>query len=274
MDFVSFWKTASVALTGTFGMVGLLSDFRTEDKKAITAWGWTSLVGILVSSIGGMVAQAEETNDDAKRTTQGLARAEATLQNTQAMVQSMNRSMAALVGATVDVDYSLDCTLRASAPCGTAEAEQTLLARSNLEFLFFADASRADRFTGGAIYPNDADLTWSLRRDTSHDQEGNFGGGGTATSLTVRIDAYQAVPSPISPATNRILSLVDLAGATVVVFGGNNELEDLPILDVTIRIKDGRSIVGGPFEKIVVPPMRGVGGSRFTAYRFTFPKAT
>jgi hypothetical protein len=39
--------------TGAFGILGLLTEFRNKHAKLITVWGWISLLGIVVSTIGG-----------------------------------------------------------------------------------------------------------------------------------------------------------------------------------------------------------------------------
>jgi hypothetical protein len=56
----------SILLTGAFGILGLLKEFKDKETGRITKWGGVSLVGILLSSILGVAAQlqtswAEET---------------------------------------------------------------------------------------------------------------------------------------------------------------------------------------------------------------------
>jgi len=65
-DWVAAWKAASVVLTGFFGVLGLLTDFKKDGS--VTRWGYISLTGILVSTVLGTAAQLKESSDDAKRT--------------------------------------------------------------------------------------------------------------------------------------------------------------------------------------------------------------
>jgi hypothetical protein len=50
MDWVDAWKAVSVVLTGVFGMLGLLTEFKHPETKQITRWGRVSLAGIILSS--------------------------------------------------------------------------------------------------------------------------------------------------------------------------------------------------------------------------------
>jgi hypothetical protein len=273
MDIVSGWKSVSIALTGVFGILGLLTEFKNKDTKKITGWGWVSLTGIVLSSVCGVAVQRKETIDASKRAADNLNRAVTTLQNTSQTVTSMNRFMATLVGATVDVDYSLDCALKLSEPCGgTPASQERLLAEEGLEVYFFADSVSANRFTDGAIYPNPADLTWQLKRNAPEDEAGSFGEGGTATSLFVKINGYTASPSSVFTATGKILSLLDIPGSTVIITGNQDQLNDVPVRAIRIWIKDGRSVSGGPFERIIIHPKKPVGGRSIVSYRYAFPK--
>lgn len=47
MDFVSVWKALSIVVTGAFGILGLLRDFKDKLTNKITSWGKVSLIGIL-----------------------------------------------------------------------------------------------------------------------------------------------------------------------------------------------------------------------------------
>jgi hypothetical protein len=67
MDFVTAWKAISIALTGAFGILGLLTEFKDKETKKITKWGWISLVGIVVSSAFGVAAQFKESSNDAAK---------------------------------------------------------------------------------------------------------------------------------------------------------------------------------------------------------------
>ncbi len=48
MDFVSAWKASSIVLTGAFGILGLLTEFKEKQTGKITRWGYISLGGIVI----------------------------------------------------------------------------------------------------------------------------------------------------------------------------------------------------------------------------------
>lgn len=58
--FLSFWKTASIVLSGTFGSLALLTHYRDQKTSRITAWGYLALFGLIVSACGGVLAQVAD----------------------------------------------------------------------------------------------------------------------------------------------------------------------------------------------------------------------
>jgi hypothetical protein len=274
-DFVAYWKATSIALTGAFGVLGLLTEFRDSHTKRISAWGWISLFGILVSTVGGVAAQIKESHDNAKTSAENSTRALSILVNTSATVTSINRLMSSLTGATVDVKYSLDCVSRKVAPCGESSVqEENILARNGLSFHFFVDPIVAKRYTDGAWLTTPADLQWSLNRSETVDPTQGFGGGGFGGSLDVTIPDYATEPTYMHSSSSRITSLIDLPGVTLIVMGNANQLNDVPVSKVTIKIKDGRLQEAGPFEKIVIHPTGpyAVPPPPVIAYRYVFPR--
>ena len=67
MDFPSFWKTSSIISTAAFGILGLLKEFKNKQTGTLTAWGYLSIGGMIVSAILGVSAQLiESANADKK----------------------------------------------------------------------------------------------------------------------------------------------------------------------------------------------------------------
>jgi hypothetical protein len=66
-DWITAWKAISILLTGTFGIIGLATDFRNKHTKKVTKWGWLSLCGIIISTVCGTLAQIKESQDDAAK---------------------------------------------------------------------------------------------------------------------------------------------------------------------------------------------------------------
>jgi hypothetical protein len=68
MNFPAIWKAVSIVVTGSFGVLGLLKEFKDKETKKITRWGYVSLTGILLSTILGTTAQLIESQSDARKT--------------------------------------------------------------------------------------------------------------------------------------------------------------------------------------------------------------
>jgi hypothetical protein len=96
MDFVSIWKAVSILLTGFFGGLALLTDFKDKNSNRITPWGYVSLFGIVSSTAFGVAAQLKETNDQAKEQQATLNRTLALVKNTQESVLNIKRVLSAI----------------------------------------------------------------------------------------------------------------------------------------------------------------------------------
>ena len=95
MDFVSIWKAVSILLTGLFGGLALLTDFKDKNSNRIT-WGYVSLFGIVSSTAFGVAAQLKATNDQAKEQQATLNRTLALVKNTQESVLNIKRVLSAI----------------------------------------------------------------------------------------------------------------------------------------------------------------------------------
>jgi hypothetical protein len=82
MDFVSAWKASSIGITGAFGILGLLKEFKTKDGR-ITRWGYVSLGGILISSVLGIAAQLIQSSNDAAKALEMATRSDLLLNDIQ-----------------------------------------------------------------------------------------------------------------------------------------------------------------------------------------------
>jgi hypothetical protein len=61
-------KILAIVLTGIFGGIGLLTDFRDKRTKKITPWGRASLIGIILSTAVGVVTHWLDSVDTEKQT--------------------------------------------------------------------------------------------------------------------------------------------------------------------------------------------------------------
>ena len=58
--------------------------------------------------------------------------------------------------------------------------------------------------------------------------------------------------------------MLDIPGSTVIITGNQDQLNDVPVRAIRIWIKDGRSVSGGPFERIIIHPKKPLEGFSLT----------
>lgn len=102
MDFISIWKTSSIVLTGAFGVLGLLTEFKDKNRK-ITKWGRVSLLGIVITTFFGVAAQIKQSADDAHK-------ARILAQKSEETLTSMDRALSPIDGSSVTIDFETECT--------------------------------------------------------------------------------------------------------------------------------------------------------------------
>jgi hypothetical protein len=59
--FSDYWKSVAVILTGVFAYIALVFDNKDKLSGQLTHWGKLAIGGIIVSSIGGLLAQIQDT---------------------------------------------------------------------------------------------------------------------------------------------------------------------------------------------------------------------
>lgn len=114
-NFVSTWKAVAIVITGGFGVLGLLKDFRDKHTKRITRWGRISLIGIVISSCLGVAAQLRESSEQDKIRQQTAQQTLALAQKADTSLSQIRRLLAPLVNARFFMEFDFDCT-RPTAP--------------------------------------------------------------------------------------------------------------------------------------------------------------
>lgn len=124
MELFEVWKALAIVLTGAFGILGLATEFRRKSSKKITRWGYVSLAGIIVSTIGGVWAQFAEVMSNQKKAAEDNQRilavvqaTSSTLTNTRTMMRESNqttsdirRLLSPLGSSRVMVSWAIPCT--------------------------------------------------------------------------------------------------------------------------------------------------------------------
>jgi hypothetical protein len=102
MDFVTVWKASSIVLTGTFGILGLVKEFKNKKTGKITIWGRVSLAGILLSTGLGVVAQLKESSASSAASLKLAQKSDRTL-------DEIERLLTPLSEPSVEVHYVFEC---------------------------------------------------------------------------------------------------------------------------------------------------------------------
>jgi hypothetical protein len=283
--FLPVWKPVSIALTGAFGVLGLLTEFKDKHTKRITKWGRISLTGIVVSTMLGVGAQLKESHDDTKKTMEAVDRSEKTLKN-------IERTLSAINEPKVLARFAVDCTSAAYRsycdeltkdrddpyhwskhwPLGSTDT-------INFQFLIFLDSNEATEWAKGIArgypwgdrHPNsdgdldiDSDFT-PLRDLTTYGKKGFYGFQSDGhTSL------HMSDESPLIQGTGKFRSMMDFPGSTLLVYNQLDRFRDLTPTDVRITNKDGEAILAdGPFERKTT---RDGMNREIVIYRYVFPK--
>jgi hypothetical protein len=63
--FVEWWKAIAIVLTGIFAFLALTKENKDKKTGKLTRWGTISIFGIVISSVGGLLAQIIESSDQA-----------------------------------------------------------------------------------------------------------------------------------------------------------------------------------------------------------------
>ena len=63
--FVEWWKAIAVVLTGFFAFLALIGENKDKKTGKLTRWGMISILGIVISSVGGLLAQIAESSNQA-----------------------------------------------------------------------------------------------------------------------------------------------------------------------------------------------------------------
>jgi hypothetical protein len=283
MDFITFWKASSIILTGAFGILGLLKDFKAKDTGRITRWGKVSLIGIVLSVIMGLIAQQKESS---KQQAASEATANETLalaQKTDRTLQDLQRLLSAIEEPTVIAIFQVDCKEpRYEQVCSTMKyptfkASKTTWqkwplsyktpddptptpgkVRFNLSLSIYRELWYASRH--GLDGHNFPDLKFGVQ---TNNYEAN-GGLELSGSKPPQLRITNKTPYLMNY-SSKIAGFPDLYGSHVIVEGGGSDgLIGLTPLYLEIHNKKGQLVQTMYFEKIQLPQR--------IAFRAFFPK--
>lgn len=270
MDFLVLWKASSIVLTGSFGILGLVKDFKDKNTGHITKWGRLSLAGILLSTTLGVIAQLKESSNQQRASAATAKETLALAQKTDQTVRDVQRMLSPMEDPEIEIDFDVACEEPLyKAICmdmgkwpGGPEVKIGLLLN------FFRDKHDAKSFIAGDDVNPDLSLYFSATNVSPTNYQGADyirleRGDGNRLFLFASDNAPEFRNS-----NGKIRSTLDFAGTVVLITAaglGEEPLTGLKPNRLEIRNKDGQTITANPerFEK--------VNFSGEVAYRGFFP---
>lgn len=278
-EFDEIWKAVSIVLTGAFGILGLVTEFKNKHTKQITKWGWISLWGIVASSVFGVTAQVIESRSTAEESLRLAQKADLTLNQIERGISTIN-------DPKITLQMTMDCASERfkefcrniSLDTDVTHYEQywpvSAFKAISICFSFFLSEKESDEWLNRKLGDKprrtysfgDLDLcTRFVPIDKGDDKPQTFHVLRTTTEVVVSMGNY----SPIIQGDGKLRSTLDFAGATLILFSAE-DFDGLTPTFVRVDNKDGQSIgVTGPFEKVWT--VNGA-GERVPAYKYVFPK--
>jgi hypothetical protein len=270
---VAWWKAISIGLTGIFGILGLLTNFRDEHTKKVTKWGYISLYGIVISSVFGVLAQLKESSDDS-------AQALAIAKNSELTLNEIKRGLYLLEDPHVGITFDVPCSeSRFKSFCKDILRRDTYVPLDENKWVDWPGEPKLTLDVGFFLNRNDAEaesksyfgilgkgnLEWIVEGSEAKGADTLY--AEHAIDDRVLVEVETAHPSIIHNDRN-LTSLLDFPGKTVVIAGVTDELYGLLLTGFTVQSKNGENI------HFVDPPqdeLKQVLSDAETFYFYTFP---
>ncbi len=269
MDFVTGWKLASIVLTGGFGILGLLKDFKDKGTGTITKWGGISLAGIVLSTCLGVAAQLRESSEQETARNATAKQTLALVQNTSQAVQDMQRLLSPFSEPRFSFTWEIPCDspnyrefcstqhdrngVRVDSPnwrrwpvpdeWPSRENPRLLALSINL----FLDAKRADGFlshgSDNRDYSPNLSFDVMCQAQDENDRKERVLLVGSTNGENELLFVHRTAPAAWK-SDDTIKSKLDLRGTTIiVVLRGWEAANDLTLKSFVIHLKNGEDIV-------------------------------
>lgn len=263
-DWAAAWKTASIVLTGAFGVLGLLTEFTRkvknnetgEETRVVTRWGYISLAGIVISTIFGAAAQIKETQSDGEKALKLAQQSADTL-------AAIDLAQSPIEGSSLYLSLRTTCAKEIKPLCDQARAQfvnglralkddELRLPNNRLKYDVVIFSTREDMEAGLYGYARPKITFFQTDKATIH-----------AVSMTNddTLTLYIRDAAEVAGPNAGIRSIRELPGRFVLVAG---ELDgrhiDTPA-ELVIRSRIGEVVSCNKFDTVQVP-------NRNVVYRF------
>lgn len=237
-NFLPIWNPLSIALTGAFGILGLLTEFKDKRKPhKIKPWGWVALLGIVLSTLGGVVAQTKEYREEKLKAAAAQRQEERVLAPLGDPIVGIEFSVA----CSSDVSFKKLCRPPSTDPSHYGQIQPPLIfgpLEASLEFVM--DPQKGQLCLATAACGRDLYLQVK----------------GTATALLyeggeLRVRADNMTVSLRRMPVNGLYSALDIPGTTVMVHvtHSGNQFGPLAMRELTLKLTNGNMFfVYSPFD--------------------------
>jgi len=287
MDVVTLWKVVSLILTGSFGILGLLKEFKSKETGRITGWGLISLVGILASTTLGTFAQFREWAHQQESRANTAEKTLQLLQNTDQAVRDIGRLLSPLEEPRIDVIFISPCKDQFQRFCDKLASDSNVQSVQQFQHFpggiprffvavdFFRNNEDAENYMKES-HENKSDLSIWVKAAADVEDSLRFIKAPFVDELWVTLG--QKVTTS-SGGNNRIRSTKDLSGSTMLLTASwSTSNGDPPAFNnVTLKyfalfVSSGEPIVIDMKQFRQRTGLRDIYGRPFTIFQYTFPK--
>jgi hypothetical protein len=260
MDFVSAWKAASIALTGAFGLMGLLKEHKNKETGKLTMWGKVLLCGIILSTTLGIVAQLKENTDESQRRVASATQTVTLLKQTSSTVSDIQRLLSPFEISKISLRFDVDCDdpkfadfcAKATKLKDSSKSLKDLMANMAapalwkmwpkqykeliVQFYFFRDLPNPEKLSQD-LFEGISDLTVEVPFNYGIIKVALF----PIKNGKIQIEMSGLVPSKTF-ATGKMTSLMDVQDANLIITDSENNLAHLTPTYIKVTTKQNREI--------------------------------
>ncbi|WP_263375548.1 hypothetical protein [Granulicella aggregans] len=270
MHILTSWKQWSIVITGAFGILALLTDFKTKKRHPVTGeeasriniWGYVSLTGIILTVTGGVISQQRDAATETEKTYRLAQKADETLNDIQrslAPIDNPRFTMSLRISCASKAFYE-GCEKRGRLPGSIFGIKGVSLnglpqdSSASVDVSIYQSPSSpalAALLSGGDYSTSRGDLEFEIRassreRDNSRWQFWFWDSG------IDQINIYSA-SGRLEHTSGQLISILDLHGAVIVVGLDNEIMTEASPLVFQLVNKNGQSVRTSHFQKIAVP---------------------
>jgi hypothetical protein len=275
VTFAVILKSISIIASGFFGVLGLVTDFRSKETGKLSAWGKLSLAGVILTSSFALAIQWMDELVSERSRRDDAAETLRIVQNTEGTLSDIKRLLKPLDEPLVSMYFKLPCenekirafceeVISESKSGGTPSWKHWPLARENgvftldLDVYLFRTQKRADEFlgkhddglAGAEVFPPEfaAPLSYKFHLNSASNEPPIFVVAGDDGA----VEFFFLDHKPAVLTDGSFVSMVDFKNAVMFVneFGGLNGVEFTPT-QFALRSRTGTPVATfAPFSEV------------------------